>query len=84
MKIDLILHLKRYTLSCVQASSSSSVHACLSMLWNVLALAWVVEASDAHLLRRSWSSPSRRGELPRPLHRDPGSPESQSDQRREV
>ena len=68
MKIDLILHLKRYTLSCVQASSSSSVCACPSMLWNVPALAWVVEALDARLLRGSWSSPPCGGELPHPLH----------------
>ena len=70
-------------LSCVQGSSSS-VCTCLSMLWNVLALAWVMEALDAHLLRGSQSSPPRGGGLPHPLYRDPGSPESRSDQRREV
>ena len=67
MTIDLILHLKRYMLSCLQASSSSSVHACPSMLWNVPALAWVVEALDTHLLRGSRSSPPH-GELLHPLH----------------
>ena len=51
MKIDLILHLKRYTLACVQVSSSSSVCTCPSMLWNVPALTWVAEALDAHPLR---------------------------------
>ena len=84
MKIDLILHLKRYTLSCVQVSSSSSVCACLSMLWNVLALAWVAEVLDMCPLSRSRSSPPHGGELPCPLHQDPGSPESQSDWRREM
>ena len=84
MKIDFILHLKRYTLSCVQVSSSSSVCTCSSMLWNMPALAWVAQALDVHPLRRSWSSPPCGGELPCPLHWDPGSPESRSDWRREV
>ena len=84
MKIDLILHVKRYTLSCVQASSSSSVCAFLSMLWNVPALAWIAEVLDMHPLRGSRSSPPCRGELLRPPYQDPGSPESWSDQRREV
>ena len=68
MKIDLILHLKRYTLPCVQASSSSSVRACPSMLWNVPALAWVAEVLDVRPLRRSLSSPPHGGELPHPPH----------------
>ena len=79
----MILHLKRYMLSCVRVSSSS-VHACPSMLWNVPALAWVAEALDAHPPRGSRSSRPCGGELPRPLYRDPGSPESRSDQTREV
>ena len=83
MTIDLILHLKRYTLSCVQVSFSS-MSACSSMIWNVPALAWVAEALDARPLRGSWSSPPRRGELLHPLYQDPGSLESRSDQRREV
>ena len=58
MKIDL---------SCVQASSSS-VRACLSMLWNVLALAWVAEVLVARPLRGSQSSPPHGGELPHPPH----------------
>ena len=70
-------------LSCVQVSYSS-VRACPSMLWNVLALAWVAEALDAHPLRGSWSSPPHGGELPCTPYRDPGSLESWSDQRREV
>ena len=46
--------------------------------------ATIAEALDARPLRGSQSSPPCGGGLPRPLHQDPGSLESQSDWRWEV
>ena len=58
--------------------------AAITLHQHLLMTTAIAEALDAHPLRGRQSSPPCRGGLPCPPHQDPGSPESQSDQRWEV